>query len=68
MPDPPDTIGRAHAAGYQIQMTCKSCGRVDYADLPAVIAGGYADLPILELGPKLHCVRCECFGMQLALI
>ena len=68
VPNIPDTVGRAEAAGYQIQMTCRNCGRVDYADLPALLAAGHGGMTLSYLDPKMFCSRCEHFRMQLALI
>lgn len=68
MPNTPETIGDAEAAGYQVQATCRSCGLVVCTDLPALRAGGYANLSLFELAPKLFCVSCGRSAMQLALI
>jgi hypothetical protein len=55
-PPTPRTTLRAH---YRVTIYCKHCTNSSQLDLPALIAAGYGDTPLLDL--RLKCQRCGSF-------
>jgi hypothetical protein len=51
-PPTPRTTLRAHCR----VIYCKGCNNVSQLDLPALIAAGYGDTPVLDLA--MRCSRC----------
>lgn len=56
MSDPPTARDMLKYGCYGVRITCAACDHTAFADLPALVAAGRGDVPLIHL--RFRCATC----------